>query len=153
MTTTLSTDFDDFLFSPVGEGATGMPLTVLSVLARLDLDPWAEAADLVRLPLESATQRLASLLAQPQVGFTPHDDAVITATRLVKLLQDPPRKRARPSATATATALRDAVMPAKRNNKTIYYLFAVIFMLVGLWAMAVQHSQIPVGQPQATSAD
>jgi hypothetical protein len=150
MTTTLSTDYDEFLFAPIGEAAPGMPLTVLSMLARLDLDPWEEAASLMHLPQEPAAQRLASLLAQPQIGWTSPVDPVTTATRLVKLLRRPPPRRV-PAAEKPA---RDAVVaPAKGGNKTIYYLFAVVFMLVGLWAMAVEHSQIPISQAQGSSTD
>jgi hypothetical protein len=39
-------DFDAFLFAPVGEERNGMLLSVLSALARLDVDPWQEAARL-----------------------------------------------------------------------------------------------------------
>ncbi|MDF2117845.1 hypothetical protein PY365_19885 [Roseiarcaceae bacterium H3SJ34-1] len=47
--------FDDFLFAPVGEDRNGMIVSLLSALARLDIDPWEEAAELARLPTEAAT--------------------------------------------------------------------------------------------------
>ncbi len=56
-------EFDDFLFASIGEEPSGMLLSVVSALARLDVDPWQEAAKLARLPVEAATQRLASLIA------------------------------------------------------------------------------------------
>ena len=59
----LGTGFDDFLFAPIVEDRNDMPLSVLSALARLDIDPWQEADKLARLPGETATQRLASLIA------------------------------------------------------------------------------------------
>ena len=59
----LGSEFDDFLFAPIGEDRNGMLLSVLSALARLDVDPWQEAAQLAGLPGETATQRLASLIA------------------------------------------------------------------------------------------
>jgi hypothetical protein len=37
-----------------------MPLSVISALARLDLDPWAEAAELARMPADGAARRLSS---------------------------------------------------------------------------------------------
>jgi hypothetical protein len=55
-------EFDDFLFTEIGEDAHGMPLTVLSALARVDLDPWVEAAQLARLSSAAAAERLASLI-------------------------------------------------------------------------------------------
>ena len=36
--------YNDFLFATVCEEANGMQLSVLSALARLNLDPWEEAA-------------------------------------------------------------------------------------------------------------
>jgi hypothetical protein len=59
----LASEFDNFLFAPIGEDRNEVPLSVLSALARLDVDPWHEAANLARLPKETATQRLASLIA------------------------------------------------------------------------------------------
>jgi hypothetical protein len=59
----LASEFDDFPFAPIGEDRNGMLLSVLSALARLDVDPWQEAAESARLPGETGTQRLASLIA------------------------------------------------------------------------------------------
>jgi hypothetical protein len=47
-----------------------MRLSVLSALARAGVDPWEEAAHLARLPGETATQRLASLIAALPNGST-----------------------------------------------------------------------------------
>jgi hypothetical protein len=55
--------FDPFLFAAIGEEPSGMLLTMLSALARLDLDPWFEAAKLSRPPAPAATERLTSLLS------------------------------------------------------------------------------------------
>jgi hypothetical protein len=55
-------DFDAFLFTPIGEDKNGMPLTVLSMFARMDIDPWQEAAALAQAPNEAATLRLVSLI-------------------------------------------------------------------------------------------
>jgi hypothetical protein len=48
-------EFNDFLFAPVGKEKSGMQLTVLSALARLGFDPWREAARLSELTKEAAT--------------------------------------------------------------------------------------------------
>ena len=42
-------EFDSFLFAAVGEERDGIPLSVLSALSRLGLDPRDEAARLSRL--------------------------------------------------------------------------------------------------------
>jgi hypothetical protein len=41
-----------------------MPLSVLSALARLGLDPWKEATELSELPSDRATQRFAALIVR-----------------------------------------------------------------------------------------
>jgi hypothetical protein len=60
-----------------------LPLTVLSALARLDLDPWKEAAELSDLPRDSATQRLASLIARLPGGRWTQIEARGIAYRLI----------------------------------------------------------------------
>jgi hypothetical protein len=85
-TASLSATFNDFLFATVCEEPNDMPLSVISALARLDLDPWAEAAELARMPADGAARRLSSLLAGvASVPATPPDRATI-AVRLVALL-------------------------------------------------------------------
>jgi hypothetical protein len=54
--------FEQFLYQSVGEDRNGNLVTVLSALARLGLDPWAETADLATLEREAARTRLATLL-------------------------------------------------------------------------------------------
>jgi hypothetical protein len=86
---TLSPAFNDFLYATVCEERNEMPLSVISALARLDLDPWTEAAALAGMPADRATLRLSGLLA----GFVDaqpaqQDRATITA-RLVALLPQP----------------------------------------------------------------
>jgi hypothetical protein len=78
--------FDAFLFAPVGDDKNGMPLSVLSALARLDIDPWQEAADLARLPRKTAIERLSSLIAALSVRPASPSDPETIATRLVALL-------------------------------------------------------------------
>ena len=56
-------EFENFLFAPIGADRNGMLLSVLSALARLDIDPWQEAVQLAALPEETATRRLSSLIA------------------------------------------------------------------------------------------
>jgi len=51
-------EFDLFLFASVGEEAEGSPLSVLSALSRLDLDPRDEAARLSHLTKETAAEQL-----------------------------------------------------------------------------------------------
>jgi hypothetical protein len=82
----LNSQFDDFLFAPIGEEKNEMLLSVVSALARLGVDPWQEAARLTQLPKELATQSLASMVeALPSGRWAPSDSRKIAA-RLVQLL-------------------------------------------------------------------
>ncbi|UWQ56021.1 hypothetical protein [Leisingera caerulea] len=59
-----SPEFDRFLQAFVGEDRNGNAVTVLSTLARLELEPWEEAAALAALEKEAAGSRLEMLLSQ-----------------------------------------------------------------------------------------
>jgi hypothetical protein len=87
-TSSLGSEFNAFLFASIDEGAFEAPLSVVSALARLDLDPWQEAAELTRLPKETAAQRLGALLTLPG-GDPAHSDTRTIAMRLVGLLPHP----------------------------------------------------------------
>jgi hypothetical protein len=56
--------YESFLSAPVGEDRRGSSVTVLSMLARLGIDPWGEASDLAKLPEAAARQRLEALMAR-----------------------------------------------------------------------------------------
>jgi hypothetical protein len=53
-----------FLYADVGEDARGASVTVLSMLARLGVDPWREASALAGMPAGDAQGRLCGLLAR-----------------------------------------------------------------------------------------
>jgi hypothetical protein len=82
-------EFNDFLFAPIGEDRNGMLVSVLSGLARSDVDPWQEAARLAKLPGESATQRLASLIGALPDRAASYPESHAIAARLVALLPRP----------------------------------------------------------------
>jgi hypothetical protein len=73
-------EFDEFLFATIGNDRHGQPLSVLSALARSDVDPWQEAASLSRIPRKAAAARLSALIAalsdEPIAGL-PVDPIVI----------------------------------------------------------------------------
>jgi hypothetical protein len=101
----LGTEFNDFLFALIGEDRNGMELSVVSVLARLDLDPWAVAANLAELPPETATRKLASWLdALPDPTLKETSPATRTA-RLIALL--PRRKTTNSPVAVAATGATD----------------------------------------------
>jgi hypothetical protein len=86
---TLHSDFDAFLFAKIDEIARDIPLRVVSVLARLDLDPWAEAAELTQMPKYPAVHRLTALLPNLPDGPPTETEAQTIAERLVSLLPTP----------------------------------------------------------------
>jgi hypothetical protein len=58
----LGPEFNSFLFASIGTDARGRPLSVVSALARLDLDAWAEAAKWARLPRDRAAADLTLVI-------------------------------------------------------------------------------------------
>jgi len=56
--------FSEFLFAGIAEQSNGMTLSLLSALARLGVDPWAEAARLAEMPEALAVAALAALLTR-----------------------------------------------------------------------------------------
>jgi hypothetical protein len=142
MTATLSRDFDEFLYASIGDDANGMPVTLLSALARLDVDPWEEAAKLARLSLESASKRLASQLTSlPNPPATSADSATI-ATRLVALLHRSPTAQASsPGAPPRGTT----ATPRRRVSLAVYSLIALICMLIGQWVFGMSLPITPAG--------
>jgi hypothetical protein len=78
--------FNAFLFAEVGTELNGSPLTILSVLARLGQDPWAEAAKWAKLPKATTIDRLAKSISQMPLSPQSLVDAHSTASRLIQLL-------------------------------------------------------------------
>ena len=138
--TSLGSEFDDFLFAPIGEEANGMLLGVISALARLDLDPWQEATNLAGLPEETATERLASLIAALPGGLSAHRYPEPIAARLTALL---------PHRAGSDAGVRKTLVDAAAvtNLRTGIYMF-LIFIVVMLATQRIVAS----GQP-STQAD
>ena len=67
-----------------------MLVSVLSGLARSDVDPWQEAAKLAQLPGETATKELAALIGALPDRAASYPDPRTIAARLIALL---PRSR------------------------------------------------------------
>jgi hypothetical protein len=83
-------EMDPFLFASVGEEIEGIPLSVLSALAQLGLDPRNEAARLSHLTSNAAASQLGRLLARlPERSWTSSEIRRI-AKRLVELLPAAP---------------------------------------------------------------
>jgi hypothetical protein len=57
-------EYERFLHASVGQDKKGFVVSVLSMLARLGVDPWREAAELAELSEDSARKRLDMLTAR-----------------------------------------------------------------------------------------
>ena len=118
--------FDPFLFATIGEERNGMLLSVQSALARLDLDPWFEAASLSRLPAIAATERLTSLLSSsPNTQLKA--PAPATIMRLVELLPQAARVASWSSGAAVVTKSKISRSMAAFILFAIVMIFAVQF--------------------------
>jgi hypothetical protein len=147
-TARLGREFDKFLYASVGDDNNGMPLTVLSALARVDVDPWEEASKLTQLPQESAVTQLASLLGAlrnpPVAGLDP----ARIAAPLITLLPCP-RDRAPPMLKAFAQAAPTKHPAAVSTLLTV--LTYVIFMLVSQWLMGSLQAPRQIQSPPASA--
>src|ERR1700737_1637070 len=82
----LHSDLNDFLFAAVGDEQNGMPLSVISALTRLGLEPWEEAARLAALPKALAAEALAPVIARLSLARQQRSDNLAIAQRVVGLL-------------------------------------------------------------------
>jgi hypothetical protein len=138
----LGSEFDNFLFAPIGEDRNGMLLSVLSALARLDVNPWQEAGVLAQLPAETAAQRLASLIAALPDGPSADLDPGTVATRLIALLP----RRASSNVPARETLFGISVVSDPRG-----FIYAiVIFMALVLGAQWIIGDHHPPQLDNAT---
>src|SRR3981081_2995966 len=81
--------YNHCLFAPICEEANGMRLSVLSALARMDVDPWEEATRLAAMPKAIAERTLVSTLDQVLGKGWNRSEAEVIAARLVQLLPQP----------------------------------------------------------------
>ena len=93
--------YDAFLFAQIGDDASGIHLSVLSALARMNVDPWEEAKRLAAMPKAVAEKTLISILDVVAGKIWNTSEATAIAGRLVRLLQQ--SDKALPLARANAT--------------------------------------------------
>jgi hypothetical protein len=136
-------EFDNFLFATIGDDRNDMPLSVLSALARLDVDPWLEAAELARLPREHATYRLASSIAALPDGPSAHLEHGTIAARLIALLP----RQASSKIPSLGTLLGDG---AAVHPRVVIYVI-IINALIAISMMSAQW--IAVSRQPAAQVD
>lgn len=154
-----SSEFDRFLFAPLDENGEA-PLSVLSALARQDIDAWVEAARLAQLPKDHAVNSLASTIWKSNSERWSPSEASIVAARLIELLPSP-------------NGSRSSSSPTDRDGGKLIIMWLVYGIIFGSIAisgnLSVQsaknsnhagHTNTVVGQhqavpqaPQETSTD
>jgi hypothetical protein len=146
---TLGSDYDDFLLATIGDDNNGMLLSVLSALARLDVDPWEEAAALARLPEDAATRKLASLIAALPAGPSARLDSATIAARLIPLL--PRRIDCEPPSDRTLSGV-GTVTRSPIRTYLILYAISMLFVLICRWLVASPPPPAQLDSAMALSA-
>jgi hypothetical protein len=122
----LTLDFDNFLFERIDKNSEGTPISVLSVLARLGVDPWEEAARLAQLPRLAAAKSLASMIAAAMPGAPSAClDAGSVSDHLISLLPSPPVVTVLPR-------LKSGVRPPGTSRLAVLMLLAAILLVIKL---------------------
>jgi hypothetical protein len=122
-------EFDSFLYASVGEEVDGVPVSVLSALSRLGLDPRDEAARLSLLTKETAADQLARMIAGLSDRRWTLSEARGIAGRLIERLP-----------TSTTAGKQDrfdtgaAPRPGSEPSQFLVYLALLIALVVGLFA-------------------
>jgi hypothetical protein len=116
--------YENFLFAPICDEPGGMRLSVLSALARMNVDPWEEAARLATLPTPDAQKTLVSTLNLFPGKRQRSAETELLAAQLIALLP-----KASEATTAKATAITGS--RAQRNSYWLVWLcFAIAMSLL-----------------------
>ena len=122
-------EFDSFLYASVGEEVDGVPVSVLSALSRLGLDPRDEAARLSHLTKETAADQLARMIAGLSDRRWALSEARGIAGRLIERL---------PTSTTAGKSDRfdtgAAPRPGSEPSQFLVYLALLIALVVGVFA-------------------
>lgn len=146
-TSALESHFDRFLYATVREDPDGTPLTMLSVFARLDIEPWQEAARLAQLPGEAAAPALAALISALPKGCATAPDSATVAARLITLL---PRQSERGSAAESVPdRARVAQIPDRATivARAVLCLIVLVLLLASQWGVLSPLPSAPEKKP------
>jgi hypothetical protein len=142
----LGSDFNNFLFAPLREDKNGT-LSVLSALARLDVDPWELAAKLAALAPEAAIQKLTALLAALPAESAADATNEAIAARLVALL--PKRVSSSSSARKDSPRIKKTARSATVTY-LVYCMIFVVFVLISQWIFGGHDAPLKV-EPGSTT--
>ncbi len=125
----INSEFNEFLFASIGDEENGMPLSVMSALTRLGIDPWEQAAQLSALPQGVAASTLAPMIARLPGGLWGAAEAKSIAARLVALL---PERR------TIALPRRDGRRGKVVGSRTTLLLICFLLAAVGCVTIALK---------------
>ncbi len=134
---------EPFLYADVGAEANGSTLTILSVLARLGNDPWAEAARLTALPKAAVIDSLAQSIAQMPLAPAALAGARDSAVRLVQLLPTNTQSLAKVSADLSETGPPNWVLI------TVLFFFLGVGMVLNVFVVPKPPSAAPAAIDQS----
>jgi len=117
-------EYTAFLFEPLGDDRNGVPLALASILGRMSLDPWSEAASLAAMPADAAARKLALFIEAMPNQALPRVESNTLAERLIRLLP----KRPDPAPPAPEQ-LADA-HATKRRPLFTYLVWLVVFCVL-----------------------
>jgi hypothetical protein len=127
--------FDKFLYAPIRADRNGTPLTVLSALARSNVDPWQEAVSLGLMHRDAAAARLTALIgALP--GEQNGEVSASSIAHLVTLL---------PKATSFTVSSSDSVLAAvgPQHAQIRFVLGALVILAMIALALSASLSAGP----------
>lgn len=124
--------FDPFLGADVGKDGRGASVTVLSMLARLGVDPWEEASALAGMADTPARKRLGALLSRFHDVPSPISGTSETASDLVARLP----RRAAAARPDRGGGTKQMLPPF---GAPIYWIIAAAFFVA--WFAAIAQGQ------------
>jgi hypothetical protein len=122
--------YENFLFAPICDEPGGMRLSVLSALARMNVDPWEEAARLAKLSTPDAERTLISTLNLFPGKRQRSAETEFLAARLIALL---------PKA-GQATTAKVATIAGARAQRNINWLVWLCFAIALSFLLPHQHA-------------
>jgi hypothetical protein len=141
----LRPDLHHFLFAAVGEERNGIPLSMISALAQLGLDPWEEAGRLSSLAKQEAVERLTALILRLPGLRRPSSEARQIAVGLIDVL--PTHNGAAKPAEAEVRGRKvPTIAPGKGFWVICLALAAAAFLVM------LTYRDVPFGERQAPSA-
>ncbi len=137
-----------FLHAVVGPELNGSQLTILSMLARLGLDPWDEVTAWTKLSQNAASARLAQCIGRMPLSPQALAGAAPTAARLILLLPSPARVNPRPAGWPAMPAWMPPWMPAWLPVAVVLGVMALGFAAATI-VMPHEPASAPVAAPAA----